>query len=560
MNKLLILIILMICVSINSSNAQTILSADIYASYFGGSGEELSSFVAIDNQGNVIIAGTTSSRNLTVKPATLKKYGGGEYDGFVAKLSPDMKNLLFLTYLGAAYAEIRNVTVDANNNIYITGNTSNNFPVTGNALYKTYGGGIFDGFICKYNPEGQLLYSSYIGGNAIDIGMTLSVQNENIILLAGVTESGNFPLNPASGYTNKGSFDVFISKLNISTNSLDFSTCVGGSKMDFPATIKTDKSGNIYLSGQGTLGFPIIKGFNLKSDTFGDGFIMKYSANGEMIYSSMAFNSMVSIDVNDAGEVYFAGEYSSSGPVCSDNAFFKSCQGGSDIIIGKVNSTGDSLLYLSYFGGNANDNQNSIYCIGNDKVMIAGLTKSPDFPITVDAANKTVAGADITISVLDIAQKQIIYSNYMGGSANEEIWNSALQNDSTFFISATSKSTDFPVSSDAYTKAFQGVTDAVMAKIKLKIYQPASINTGTKLNKINVYPNPTKGIFNLHFNNAPTQESFVEIYNLLGTQVFSKTFQNTYSATINLSGYSKGIYYVKIIADGASYQEKIVKE
>lgn len=550
-------IILFLSALVNTINAQSKLTADIFSSYFGGSREELSSFVAVDNIGNVIIAGTTSSKNLTVKPSSLKNYGGGEYDGFVAKFSPDMKELIFLTYIGAAYSEIRNVAVDESGDIYITGNTTAGFPVTADAFNKNYRGGVYDGFICKYNPDGQLLYATYVGGSAIDIGISISILNNDEILLTGVTESMNFPIKPAPSYTNQGSFDVFLLKLNLLTNTLVFSTCLGGKNMDFPSGIKTDKSGNIYVSGYGTPGFPVINGLNPKLDEFGNGFIAKFNEEGEVIYCTKAFDSMVSIDINDLGEVYFVSESASPAIACSENAFFKNLLGERDLVIGKINENGDSLLYLSYFGGKSNDKQNNIHYFGNEKVVIAGITKSSDFPVSNILEDKTVSSSDITISLLDIDNKEILYSNFIGGSVDEEIWNSTLVNDSTIFVSGTTKSTDFPVSSDAFTKTFQGVTDAVVARFELKTDQPTSINTGIKSNKINVYPNPTKGTVNLHFNNGPAQESFVEIYNLEGNLLFSKLLN--YNETIDLTDFPKGIYVLKSIVGDIVYNEKIVK-
>jgi len=77
---------------------------------------------------------------------------------------------------------------------------------------------------------------------------------------------------------------------------------------------------------------------------------------------------------------------------------------------------------------------------------------------------------------------------------------------------------------------------------------------------VGIFPNPTKGLITLSLGTSQSHEALVEIYNLQGAQVFSKTFQNTPSATIDLTGHTAGIYVVKVIAGGVSYKEKIVKE
>jgi hypothetical protein len=82
----------------------------------------------------------------------------------------------------------------------------------------------------------------------------------------------------------------------------------------------------------------------------------------------------------------------------------------------------------------------------------------------------------------------------------------------------------------------------------------------TKVSDINIYPNPTTNRVSISFGKMMERESDIEIYNLQGTQLFSKTFQNAPSATIDLTGHPTGIYMVKVIADGACFEEKIVKE
>jgi Tol biopolymer transport system component len=77
--------------------------------------------------------------------------------------------------------------------------------------------------------------------------------------------------------------------------------------------------------------------------------------------------------------------------------------------------------------------------------------------------------------------------------------------------------------------------------------------------KVTIYPNPTSGFVNLSFENS-VKKAKVEIYNLQGTLLFSKSYGKIPSVTINLSGYSVGIYMVKVITDGICYKEKVIKE
>lgn len=89
------------------------------------------------------------------------------------------------------------------------------------------------------------------------------------------------------------------------------------------------------------------------------------------------------------------------------------------------------------------------------------------------------------------------------------------------------------------------------------IQSVTNISIGSSLKELSIYPNPTNGQFSIKSGKNLSQ---VEIYNLQGTKVFSKTFQNTARAIIDLTDNAEGIYMVKVVADGVSYKEKIVKE
>jgi hypothetical protein len=77
--------------------------------------------------------------------------------------------------------------------------------------------------------------------------------------------------------------------------------------------------------------------------------------------------------------------------------------------------------------------------------------------------------------------------------------------------------------------------------------------------KMYVFPNPTTGRFTLSFGATPAQKSLVELHNAEGKLVLLKAFHNTATATIDLFGFSAGMYLVKVLADGVSYEEKFLK-
>jgi hypothetical protein len=81
-----------------------------------------------------------------------------------------------------------------------------------------------------------------------------------------------------------------------------------------------------------------------------------------------------------------------------------------------------------------------------------------------------------------------------------------------------------------------------------------------ELNNVFIYPNPSKGIFNISLGNL--QPTGIEVYDLTGKKVYEKkevTISN-FETKIDLSNVTQGIYFVKIIDNNQSTVKRIIKE
>ena len=96
-------------------------------------------------------------------------------------------------------------------------------------------------FVAKINPAGNgLVYSTYVGGGGLDLGLALRVDTAGNAYVAGTTTSGNFPMkNPIQGTFGGGS-DGFVFKLNPTGSQLVFSTYLGGSGVEFAQGLALD--------------------------------------------------------------------------------------------------------------------------------------------------------------------------------------------------------------------------------------------------------------------------------------------------------------------------------
>lgn len=196
-----------------------------YCSYFGGSGaDEQIEALAINSKGELVVGGWSNSPDL---PITENVFGPSPptslySSGFVGTLGFTEEDPVYLTYLGAdnqAPTTILDIALDANDNVFCTGITfSRSFPVTPGAfdpLYEIPSNG--EAFVSVvHSSASSLLYSSYFGGNQIDIGMAVAVGRYNTAIIAGQTRSTNLPATPLLGHPFSGALDGFVASFSTS--------------------------------------------------------------------------------------------------------------------------------------------------------------------------------------------------------------------------------------------------------------------------------------------------------------------------------------------------------
>ncbi|MDD5093566.1 MAG: SBBP repeat-containing protein [Dehalococcoidia bacterium] len=233
----------------------------VYSTYFGGADEDTAYGIAVDDMGNMYIAGKTKSTNFPTTPdAYQTTYGGSSLDAFVAKFNA-AGNLAYSTYLGGSGSDNAfSITMDNTGKFYIAGSTnSTDFPLTADA-YQTTLSGTTDTFLVQFSSSGNLVYSTYFGGSGIDQANGIAVDNTENIYITGCTSSTDFPIT-ASAYQTAhggGTTDAFVTRFGPGGN-LAYSTYLGGSgSTDQGSSIAADITGNAYISGYtNSTNFPV---------------------------------------------------------------------------------------------------------------------------------------------------------------------------------------------------------------------------------------------------------------------------------------------------------------
>jgi hypothetical protein len=236
-----------------------------YSTFLGGSGDEATSGLAVDAEGEALVTGWTGSTDFPLAHAFQSTHKGGvatrsfgiPTDVFVAKLSRDGSTLRYSTYLGGSGAEYpdpdnftRRIAVDREGNAYVISDTASaDFPTTPDALQRTFGGGPSDAFLVKLSPAGALLYGTFLGGSGGERGRSIVLDETGNVYIAGQTFSTDFrTVNPVQSKLN-GEADAFVVKLDPSLTRLLFATYLGGNAADGALGIDLGPDGNIYVAG-----------------------------------------------------------------------------------------------------------------------------------------------------------------------------------------------------------------------------------------------------------------------------------------------------------------------
>ncbi|MHA1306409.1 MAG: SBBP repeat-containing protein [Candidatus Heimdallarchaeota archaeon] len=187
----------------------------IFSTFIGGAGYDQAYDIITDSENNILIVGSTTSNNY---PTVEELQGSlnGAMDAIISKLSSDGQTLMFSSYIGGSGAEESyGVIVDQQDQIILSGLTSSQDLTLESAYQTTYGGGETDAFITRLDENYQLNYTTYLGGSDIDEGQRIDCTSDGNIVTYGYTQSDDFPTEEAYQNSLSGSSDVFIAKFNL---------------------------------------------------------------------------------------------------------------------------------------------------------------------------------------------------------------------------------------------------------------------------------------------------------------------------------------------------------
>jgi len=528
-----------------------------YSTYFGGDGADYASGIAVDANGNAYVAGATDSTTIPGNPTFV-----GGVDSFVTKLDPN--GLLIVTSIfGGTQDDFPGGIAIDSAGVYIAGTTdSPDFPAS---VGQGFVGGPTadpnDAYAVKLDLNGNFVWGTCIAGTQSDTGLGVAVDSGHNVYVVGETFSNDLggvggginPLphgNAVNLGAGVGNDDGYIAKLTSDGSAYLLVSYIGGSNGDLATGVALDGSGNIYVSGETISNdLPTTLGSvqpacgtdancNATSSTsFDDAFVVSIAANLSgynyvTYYGGSNVDDAFAIAVDPTtGNAFVTGTTASTDLLSPGTTFQSTLAGTQNAFILELNSAGSTVTYNTYFGGDGTDFGLGIALDASDNIYFTGQTTSSSgsFPLVNPTQALGDGGSDAFVSVLSIAQGQLLFSTFLGGGGDEDQFQGSIGLDSAqnIFVSGDTDSgnatTDpFPTTTGAIDVTYGGgtCTDSVGNTVPCTDAFIASYNPAT--------------LPDFAFSATPLSPSAVNAGGS-ATSTITATPLNGYTGTVNLT-------------------------
>ncbi|MCC2668974.1 MAG: repeat-containing protein, partial [Armatimonadetes bacterium] len=301
----------------------------VYSTYLGGGSADYGQDVAIGSDGSAYVVGWTSSNAASGHFPLANAYQAtprGELEGFVCRMDAAGSALIFSTYLGGLVNDApMAVALDAQGDACVVGYTqSTNFPLLNpyQAALRMDSYPSQDGFLSRFQADGTLVHSTYLGGASVDAITGVAVDSAGRAIVAGNTHSPDFPVTAGAFQTTRPGYkDAFVTRFALSGTTLDWSTYLGGSESESSTgeiQVGVDALGVVTVGGNSYTdsNFPITIGSLRSGGAFIDAFITSLTPDGDaLVYSSWLGGSsgadITGLAVHPGGDVFVTGVTSS---------------------------------------------------------------------------------------------------------------------------------------------------------------------------------------------------------------------------------------------------------
>lgn len=268
----------------------------------------------------------------------------------------------------------------------------------------------------SYNPAhtlvlDPLVYSTFVGSTLGDEAFGIARDAKNNTYIVGTTFSLNYPTTTGAYDTTKQlGADIFVSKLSPAANDLLYSTFIGGDGDDYGYDIAVNALEEVAITG--------------------------YSFSSDFPMTAQTWD--------------------------------RTLGGDRDIVVVKLNNSGNSLLGSTYLGGSSWDEGYAIALDGSGNMYVTGMSTSIDFP-TVNAYDDSQNGAqDVVVAKLNSRATNLLYGSFLGGTSSDQGNAIAVDGNGAIYVGGSTGSSGFPTVTGSFDQSFNGnsgTLDGFIAKL-----------------------------------------------------------------------------------------------
>ncbi len=526
--------------------------------------------VATDGNGDVYVTGSFDGTANISETISITSTAVGTSSMFVVKYSgADGTPIWADDAAGTSSSDGRNIAIDSNNDIYITGYFSGDadFGIYPLAAEST------DGFVTKYNSSGICQWASKLGSTSSDYCSSIAIDNSDNVFVVGMYSG-----TPTIGSTTlpNGDMDMFIAKATsagVWQNANSFST----GYYQFTHDIDCDSDGNVFIVGNFYTSIDFGDGLQSFSNT--PGYLAKYdnsltyqwnkimestlddpdngtdalkidAENNIIVVGSfqgiLDFGSGISIsETIGSHQAPYIAKFNNAGEIQYAQAFNNiiASSGGEGLAIDVV---GNSIFVAGELNNALTIGSHSVGSPGNAKYI---WVASDFIPTSTDNDILTFTLAEqIGEAIIDTENHTVVIGVAEGTNVAELTPTITVSENATINPEGgTQQNFTNPVE---YTVTAEN-SDAQIWTITVDIV--SGINSIES--QFSIYPNPSNGIFTLENGNLVVRS--IEIADITGKTIENHII-NSQSSIINLENHAKGVYFLRINTEKGSYTKRLI--
>ena len=435
----------------------------------GNNWDEINS-VASTSDGGFVIGGSFSSDSVTIGNTSISATKG-TYDGMTIKYDSNYNVEWAQTIGGTEREEISTITETTDGGIVVGGRFQSSNITVGNYTLKNKSNTMYsDGFIVKYNKDGEVVWANSIGGSNNDYVSSISSTPDNGILVGGDFLSshisiGNERINNSSNSSNS---DCFIIKLN-DNGEVYWKSSIKGTYNENIYSVLATSAGDFIVGGEAVSDSIEADGMVLDNFSNGDGFLIKYSEK-ERIGTNTSFATNIG-DNGESGSVVATkdGGYIVGGTFSSDSItigdYTLTNKGSTDGYVIKYNANNE-VEWAETIGGDSRDEVTSVAETSDGGYIVGGEFDSFDITIgdvTFKLNGNTTAYSDGFIVKFN-ANFEVELASSIGGRDSDSIESVVATKDGGYIVGGNFSSDSITIGDYTLTNNYSGWDDGFVIK------------------------------------------------------------------------------------------------